>query len=32
MPLHRGGTDVADNVVPMCQPCHRTKTAVDLGC
>jgi len=32
LPLHRGGTDVDDNVAPMCQPCHRTKTAADLGC
>lgn len=30
-PLAHGGTDDDSNVQVLCEPCHRTKTARDMG-
>jgi 5-methylcytosine-specific restriction protein A len=30
-PLHLGGTDDDDNLMPLCKECHSIKTAKDMG-
>jgi 5-methylcytosine-specific restriction protein A len=31
IPLHKGGTDEDSNIQCLCESCHRTKTAKDMG-
>lgn len=31
VPLHKGGTDDETNLAGLCAPCHRAKTAKDMG-
>ena len=31
LPLHKGGKDTDDNKQALCSPCHRAKTAQDMG-
>ena len=31
VPLHKGGSNDQDNLQALCVPCHRAKTAIDMG-